>query len=359
MKNKDKKPKTGDDLKVSEQVDSKMPLKPQDDVLNNSSANNEKITKDITKKLVKNTKQKLDNKSNQRKKEREIRRADSVKIKEIKQINRQLNAKKKRLARRHGKEVLQGKIFSLTESQPNVSENIIELYDVHKWYYSGSVALEAIKGLNLKIRKGSFVCILGPSGSGKTTLLNIMSGLDTCEKGDVFVNGFNLSVLNDRLLTKFRRENVAFIFQQYNLLSNLTALENAEIGANLSQKKMSQKDLENIFATIGLKNEIHKFPFQLSGGQQQRVSIARALAKNPQILFCDEPTGALDEQTGKNVLDVIIKTNQLFNMTVVFVTHNPNITQLADYIIHFKNGQLSSFEHNPHKAQDSSKVAWA
>ena len=286
------------------------------------------------------------------------RKNDMRTMRKIKSINSYNKHRKAQLSRKHGKNILQGKIVSLNNNTPNVKENVIELFNVHKWYYSGSVAVEALKGISFTIQDGNFVCVLGPSGSGKTTLLNIISGLDVAEEGDIFVNGYNLSLLNDRYLTLFRRNNVSFIFQRYNLLPNLTVYENVEVGANLAGKKVKRDEIVDLLDTIGIKSEMDKFPFQLSGGQQQRVSIARALAKKPRIMFCDEPTGALDEVTGKVVLDVLLKVNKTFKTTIVFVTHNQNIAAIANNIIKFHDGKVDSFEKNPNPLTSAQNITW-
>ena len=337
------KPQDNVQSKPKADVKAKADLKAKADV--QSSAKNKNQSSGEPQKQPKNerSQNKLQDKLN--------RKADNKKIKEIKKINRASIVKKNNLSRKHGKNVMRGEVVSLTNNRPDVSKNAIELFDVHKWYYTGSVALEALKGINLKIPQGSFVCVLGPSGSGKTTLLNVTSGLDNCEKGDIFVNGYNLSLLNDKLLTRFRRDNVSFIFQQYNLLPNLTAYENARVGANLASKKVTNKELNDLFENIGIKKEMHKFPFQLSGGQQQRVSIARALAKNPKVLFCDEPTGALDEKTGQIIIDTLTRIQKKYNTTIIFVTHNPEIVnKVADMTIRFHDGELTDIQKHNQKS---------
>lgn len=257
----------------------------------------------------------------------------------------------------HSKEILEGKVVSIANNVPDVKDNIIELFDVKKSYLTGDLEYEVLKGINLKIKKGTFVVILGPSGSGKTTLLNIISGLDKANQGDVFVSGYNLSLLKDSHLTKFRRDNVGFIFQQYNLLTNLTARENAEVGENLAKTKNKALGIDEIFKVIEMDEHMNKFPSQLSGGQQQRVSIGRALAKNPKILFCDEPTGALDEEMGRKVLEILLDVNKAFKTSIIMVTHNPNFQYVADIVINVKNGNITSVKHNAHPLKPS-EISW-
>lgn len=262
-----------------------------------------------------------------------------------------------KITKLHSKEILEGKIVSLANNTPSVKENIIELFDVKKSYLTGDLEYEVLKGVHLAIKKSTFVVILGPSGSGKTTLLNIISGLDKANQGDVFVSGYNLSLLKDSHLTKFRRDNVGFIFQQYNLLTNLTARENAEVGENLAKIKNKGLGIDEIFKIIGMDQHMDKFPSQLSGGQQQRVSIGRALAKNPKILFCDEPTGALDEEMGRKVLEILLDVNKHFKTSIIMVTHNPNFQYVADTVINVKNGLITSVKHNAHPKKPN-EINW-
>ncbi len=269
--------------------------------------------------------------------------------------DKKMNSKKRRiLVKENSKKILKGAIVSLNNNKPDIEKNIIELFDVKKVYVSGEVDTLVLEHMDLKLEKGNFIVILGPSGSGKTTLLNLISGLDKSTDGDIFVNGFNLSLMKDTDLTKFRRDNVGFIFQQYNLLNNLTARENAEVGENLAKKKNPDWNIVKIFKTIDMETQINKYPHQMSGGQQQRVSIARALAKNPNILFADEPTGALDEKTGRKVLDILVNINRQFKTTMVLVTHNPNIAEIADVVIHVLNGKIDKYikNKNPKKSSD-------
>ncbi|WP_342273222.1 ABC transporter ATP-binding protein [Spiroplasma endosymbiont of Acasis viretata] len=262
----------------------------------------------------------------------------------------------KKLTKTHSKEILVGKIISMTNNTPDTQTNVIELFDVKKSYLTGDLEYEVLKGVNLKIKLGDFVVILGPSGSGKTTLLNIISGLDKPNTGDVFVAGYNLSLLKDSHLTKFRRDNVGFIFQQYNLLTNLTARENAEVGENLAKNK--NMSIDDIFQVIEMDEHMNKFPSQLSGGQQQRVSIGRALAKNPTILFCDEPTGALDEEMGRKVLEILLDVNREYKTSIIMVTHNPNFQYVANTVINVKNGKIISVKNNE-KPMKPSEINWS
>ncbi|AVN58637.1 hypothetical protein CG009_00070 [Mesoplasma florum] len=272
---------------------------------------------------------------------------------------KQKNKYQKQLTSKYSKDILsEGTIVTTTNCKPNTLEHIIELKDVRKSYITGDLETPILKGIDVKLDKGDFIVILGPSGSGKTTFLNVISGLDKATEGDVFILGSNLSLLKDSHLTKFRRRNVGFIFQQYNLLTNLTSKENAEVGQNLANKNKQGMSIEEIFETIGMKEQMNKYPHQMSGGQQQRVSIARALAKNPEILFADEPTGALDEEMGRKVLEILVKVNREQKTTVVVVTHNPNIAKIANTVIHIKNGLIDSLEKNS-KPADPKTIEWS
>lgn len=208
------------------------------------------------------------------------------------------------------------------------AENIVKSYNNGK--------IEVLKGISLTIEDGEFVIILGPSGSGKSTLMNIISGLERADSGEVFVNGENLSNKTEAELTKFRRENTGFIFQQYYLLSHLNVKDNVKMGASL----VGNKDYNEIINALGLESKLKAMPTELSGGEQQRVCIARALAKKPKILFLDEPTGALDEKTGREVLNFIMQEKQKLGFTMVMVTHNPNISQMAETIIKMNSGKI-------------------
>ncbi|WP_084677748.1 ABC transporter ATP-binding protein [Spiroplasma diminutum] len=271
---------------------------------------------------------------------------------------KQKNKIQKQNTAKYSKKILEGQIVSTTGNRPDLEKNVIELYNVKRWYVTGDMLTPVLRGVDLKLEKGKFIVILGPSGSGKTTLLNTISGLDKTSEGDVFVLGNNLSLLKDSHLTKFRRENVGFIFQQYNLLSNLTAKENAEVGENLSKSKENKMSIEDIFKTIGMEEQMNKYPHQMSGGQQQRVSIARALAKNPEILFGDEPTGALDEEMGRKVLEILVNVKEKYNTTVIIVTHNPNISEIGDTVIHVRNGLIDEIKHNTNPKKPS-EIDWS
>lgn len=228
----------------------------------------------------------------------------------------------------------------------NNPENIIEFSDVVKYYTNGYIVTQILKGVNLEIKKGDFVIILGPSGSGKTTLMNIISGLDRASDGVTNVCGTNLINLNDNELTKFRKENIGYVFQQYGLLPNLTVKENVEIGANLQTDKSKKLDVDEILQSVDMLQHKDKFPHQLSGGQQQRVSIARAFAKNPTILFGDEPTGAIDEEMSKMVINEFININKKFGTTVIIVTHNRIFEDLATLLIKIRDGNIVSLTRN-------------
>lgn len=218
--------------------------------------------------------------------------------------------------------------------------------DVSKVYRSGEVEIRAVDHISFTIEKGEFCVIVGPSGAGKTTLLNILGGMDTLSEGRVFLDGKEISKYNARELTTYRRYEIGFVFQFYNLIQNLTALENVSLAAQICKNPM---DAGEALAKVGLASRINNFPAQLSGGEQQRVAIARALAKNPKLLLCDEPTGALDYNTGKAILKLLQDTAHETGMTVVIITHNTAIAPMADRIIHVKNGTVSSVERNAHR----------
>ena len=213
----------------------------------------------------------------------------------------------------------------------------IEFKNISKIYKMGEVEIKALNGANFEIDKGELVCILGPSGAGKTTTLNILGGMDTATSGDLIIDGQNITKLKGRDLIKYRRNDIGFVFQFYNLIQNLTAIENVEIAVQLCKDYLEPK---TILEKVGLGDRIHNFPSQLSGGEQQRVAIARAIAKNPKLLLCDEPTGALDYKTGKQILKLLQKTSTNANMTVIIVTHNAAIAEMANKIIKFKNGAV-------------------
>ena len=219
----------------------------------------------------------------------------------------------------------------------------IELKDVKKTYKMGEVEINALDGVDFEIEKGEFVVIVGPSGAGKTTVLNILGGMDTATSGDVKVDGVNITGFNANKLTKYRRNDIGFVFQFYNLIPNLSALENVEMALEICKDHL---DAQEVLDGVGLKDRMRNFPSQLSGGEQQRVSIARALAKNPKLLLCDEPTGALDYMTGKSILKLLQDTSREKNMTVIVITHNTALTPMADRVIKIKNGKVSEVKKN-------------
>lgn len=201
---------------------------------------------------------------------------------------------------------------------------------------------EVLRGIDLKIDKNEFVVILGASGSGKSTLLNILSGLEKLDSGEVVYNNESISDYSEKQLTKFRKDKIGFVFQQYYLLNNLTVEQNVKVGANLA----NNKEYVDIIKDLGLEDKLSKYPNELSGGEQQRVSIARALAKKPTVLFLDEPTGALDEETGRKILEYLLKLKDKSHFTMIMVTHNENIAELANKIIHVGSGRVTSIEEN-------------
>lgn len=229
------------------------------------------------------------------------------------------------------------------------SRYVIDFENITKYYFNKWMATKVLKGFDLKIKKGEFVVILGPSGSGKTTLLNIMSGMDKATYGKTIVNGNNLIKMNDNQLTDFRKNNIGYIFQQYGLLPNLTVRENVEIGWNLQSDKSKRLDIDELLKTVGMAEHAEKFPHELSGGQQQRVSVARSMAKNPAIVFGDEPTGAVDEEMSKQILQLFVDINQKFKTTVIIVTHNPIFADLATRVIKVNSGYIAHNYENKHR----------
>ncbi len=219
----------------------------------------------------------------------------------------------------------------------------VELKNVTKVYHMGEVDIRAADGIDFEILKGEFVVIVGPSGAGKTTVLNLMGGMDTCTEGQIIVDGTNVAEFDERMLTEYRREDVGFVFQFYNLIGNLTALENVELASQICADPL---DAVEVMKEVGLEDRMDNFPAQLSGGEQQRVAIARALAKNPKLLLCDEPTGALDYQTGKSILKLLQSTCREKNMTVIVITHNQALTAMADRVIRIRNGKVSETKLN-------------
>lgn len=216
-------------------------------------------------------------------------------------------------------------------------QNLFECHNLVKRYQSGEGYLFALNNIDATIHDKEVTVILGPSGGGKTTFLNMLSGLDTVDTGSIIFDGVDIAKLSDKKLTEYRRNNIGFIFQSYNLISTLTVRENVELGAFLSKNSL---DVDEVIEQVGLKDHAQKFIHQLSGGQQQRVAIARVLVKNPKVIFCDEPTGALDEENGRNVLDLLQKLHEKYNTTLIMVTHNPNIAHMAHNVITFNSGKI-------------------
>lgn len=230
----------------------------------------------------------------------------------------------------------------------------VEFENVGKTYHMGEVEIQALHDASFQVEKGELVVIVGPSGAGKTTLLNILGGMDTLTTGRVLLDGKEISALNKKELTEYRRYDVGFVFQFYNLIGNLTALENVELANQICENPL---DAEQILREVGLEERKKNFPSQLSGGEQQRVAIARALAKNPKLLLCDEPTGALDYQTGKAILQLLQDTGRKTGMTVIIITHNGALTAMADRVIRVKNGTIASVTRNEHP-QDIAEIEW-
>ncbi|MDE5965928.1 MAG: ABC transporter ATP-binding protein [Lachnospiraceae bacterium] len=213
----------------------------------------------------------------------------------------------------------------------------IEIHDLKKSFGEGQSRVDVLKGISFSVEKGEFCVLLGPSGSGKSTLLNIIGGIDSADSGYVSISGEKTADMSERALTKYRRKHLGYVFQMYNLIPNLNAKENVEVGAYLSDHPL---DTDELLKTLGLYEHRHKLPNQLSGGQQQRCSIGRAIIKNPDILMCDEPTGALDYHTSKDILRLIEEVNQKYGNTVIMVTHNDAIKNMADRVIKLRDGQI-------------------
>ena len=222
-------------------------------------------------------------------------------------------------------------------------EEFVKLKDITKVYHMGEVEIRAADNINFSIKKGEFVVIVGPSGAGKTTVLNILGGMDTATGGTLTVDGKDITAYDSRQLTGYRRDDIGFVFQFYNLIPNLTALENVELALQICKDPL---DAKKVLEDVGLGDRLDNSPAQLSGGEQQRVSIARALAKNPKLLLCDEPTGALDYNTGKAILKLLQNMCRERGMTVIVITHNQALAPMADRLIHIKNGQVSHMETN-------------
>ena len=235
---------------------------------------------------------------------------------------------------------------TVPESRPEKREmkEFVELKEVRKVYRMGEVTIPAANGIGFSIRRGEFVVIVGPSGAGKTTVLNILGGMDRATSGEVWVDGTDITGFSDRQLIGYRRNDIGFVFQFYNLIQNLTARENVELALQICKDPL---DADTVLREVGLGERLDNFPSQLSGGEQQRVAIARALAKNPKLLLCDEPTGALDYGTGKAILKLLQDTCLEKGMTVIVITHNQAITPIADRVIEIKNGAVARIRENP------------
>lgn len=233
-------------------------------------------------------------------------------------------------------------------------EKLIEIKNLVKTYHLGNIPIHALDHVDFTIYQGEIVVILGPSGSGKTTLLNCMSGLDQATSGEILYEGTDILKLSDHRKTKFRKDNLGFIFQTYNLLEHLNVYENVLVGAKLGKNK---NKIDELIDTMGLTIHKNKNVAELSGGEQQRVSIARALAKNPKVMFCDEPTGALDEKTGKVVLKALVEANELLNTTMIIITHNPGIALIGDCVIRMNSGKIVEI-HKNEKRIDPKDIPW-
>ncbi len=227
-----------------------------------------------------------------------------------------------------------------------MNENFLEIKDLKKNYGTGEAMQKVLRGMDFTVKKGEFCVLLGPSGSGKSTLLNIIGGIDTPDGGYVSIDGDKLANMSESELTMYRRKHLGYVFQMYNLIPNLNVKENIEVGAYLSDRPL---DVEEVITTLGLQDHKYKYPNQLSGGQQQRVSIGRAVVKNPDILLCDEPTGALDYNTSKEILSLIEDCNKKFGNTVIMVTHNEAIKNMADHVIKLRDGVVRKNEINTNK----------
>ncbi len=230
----------------------------------------------------------------------------------------------------------------------------LQLSKIRKAYGEGSSRVEVLKDIDLCVEEGEFVVLLGPSGSGKSTLLNIIGGIDTADSGKISVKGKDMANMNERALTLYRREHLGYIFQMYNLIPNLTVRENIEVGAYLSKKPL---DIDELLDTLGLKEHQNKIPSQLSGGQQQRCAIGRAIVKNPDILLCDEPTGALDYSTSKEILALIEEVNIKYGNTIVMVTHNDAIKNMADFVVKLRDGMIRKSYRNE-KKEKAMELDW-
>ena len=233
-------------------------------------------------------------------------------------------------------------------------KSFITFNNVKKTYKVGDVEINASDGVDFEVNKGEFVVIVGPSGAGKTTILNLLGGMDKATSGQILVDGQDVAKYSERQLTQYRRDDIGFVFQFYNLVQNLTALENVELATQISKNTL---DVRMVLERVGLNKRLDNFPAQLSGGEQQRVAIARAIAKNPKLLLCDEPTGALDYQTGKAILGLLREMCDKYTMTVIVITHNSALAPMADRIIHLKNGQVASMNINEHP-KSIAEIEW-
>lgn len=232
---------------------------------------------------------------------------------------------------------------------------IYKLEKVYKTYKFNDTFNHALNDIDLELNEGEIIVILGPSGSGKSTLLNLLSGIDSSSSGKIYFNNERLDKLKENELTNYRKENLGFIFQSYNLISNLTVKENIEFGSYLSNNPLN---IDEIIKNVGLENHKNKYPYQLSGGQMQRVAIARSLVKNPKVLFCDEPTGALDEKMGKKVLEILQQINKKYNTTMIIVTHNPSIAMMANTVIKMNSGKIVEIIKNK-DIKEAKELRWA
>jgi putative ABC transport system ATP-binding protein len=254
----------------------------------------------------------------------------------------------------HGGLFFIGIISSRDRRKESSMERLVEVQEICKYYQMGEVRITAVDHVSFSAEKGEFVVIVGTSGAGKTTVLNLLGGMDTCDSGSILVDGTDVTKLRKRKLAAYRRYDIGFVFQFYNLVPNLTAVENVELATQISRNTM---DAAEALDYVGLGDRLRHFPAQLSGGEQQRVSIARALAKRPKLLLCDEPTGALDYETGKAVLKLLQDTCRDTGMTVLLITHNQAITPMADRVITMKSGKIAAVQQNA-EPMPVSEIAW-
>lgn len=231
---------------------------------------------------------------------------------------------------------------------------MIEIKKLCKSYGQGQAKIDVLKNIDLEIEDGKIICILGPSGSGKSTLLNIIGGIETIDRGEVNIAGENLASMSKKELESYRRDKLGFVFQFYNLISDLNILENIEVGKFLAKDPL---DINNLVEDLGIKDQLYKYPNEVSGGQAQRSSIARALIKRPELLICDEPTGALDYESAKEVLSLIEKMNKTYKSTILIASHNIQISKMCDYILNIHNGMVKSYDKNDNKIQ-AKDVTW-